>query len=334
MFYLVLSSVRFPADQFCWRPIAGVFALRFCAGPLFRAFFRKAFSARSFAGLSPWVIPRCTFRANFRMDGFHGLFREVVYSVLSGRWIFGSFFPGLSPCNFLQGRLQWELLRGAFFVRSFARVSSVQFSAGTFYLHCLVGSFYVLFLLCAFPVDLFAQLLSCSLSWGCFPWHSFAVEISIGSYPGDFPVRFFAVAFSARSFAEVFAARFFAGVFFTTAFRKLLPHSPLQGFSRGLFAGASLVLSFAWTVSNICSEGHFQCPLSPNIFQCNFFRAFSVRFFDGKISMGSIAGAFSVHSLMWRFYPALFCKGDIHKLLRGGNFRTIISSASFRALYR
>ena len=142
----------------------------------------------------------------------------------------------------------------------------MQFSAGTFYLHCLVGSFFVLFLVCAFPVDLFAQLLPCSLSRGCFPWHSYAVEISIGSYPGAFPVRFFAVALSARSLAEVLAARSFAGVFFTTAFRKLLPHSPLQGFYRGLFAGASLVLSFAWTVSNNCSEGRFHGPLSPNIF--------------------------------------------------------------------
>ena len=180
--YLVLYSVRFPADQFCWRLIAGDFALRFCAGPLFRAFFREAFSARSFAGLSPWVIPRCTFRANFRMDGFHGLFREVVYSVLSGGWIFGSIFSG-----------------------SF----SVQFFAG---------------------------------------------ETSIGA---------------------------FAWGFFCALFRK--------GF--------------------VCA-----------ILCRNFLPALFGRVF--------------LHSLMWSFYPALFCKGDIHKLLRGGYFRTIISSASFRALYR
>ena len=169
-FYLVLYSVRFPADQFCWRPIAGVFALRFCAGPLFRAFFREAFPARSFAGLSPWVIPRCIFRANFRMDGFHGLFREVVYSVLSGGWIFGSIFSGSFSVHFLQGRLQWEHLRGAFFVRSFARVSSVQFSAGTFYLHCLVGSFY-------------------TLSCGAFILHFSAREISISSFVGAISER-------------------------------------------------------------------------------------------------------------------------------------------------
>ena len=266
VFYLVLSSVRFPADQFCWRPIAGVFALRFCAGPLFRAFFRKAFLARSFAGLFPWVFPRCIVRANFRTDGFHGLFRGVVYSALSRGWIFGSIYYGSFSVHFFAGETSMGAFAGGFFVRSFERVSSVQFSAGTFYLHCLVGSFFVLFFVCAFPVELFAQLLPCSLSWGSFPWHSFAVEISIGSYPAAFPVRFFAVAFSARSFAEVFAAHFFSGAFFTTDFRKLLPHSPLQGFSRGLFAGASLVLPFAWTVSNICSEGRFQCPLSPNIF--------------------------------------------------------------------
>ena len=180
--FLVLSSVRFPADQFCWRLIAGVFALRFCAGPLFRAFFRKAFSARPFAGLSPWVIPRCIFSANFRMDGFHGLFRKVVYSVLSGGWIFGSIFSG-----------------------SF----SVQFFAG---------------------------------------------ETSMGA---------------------------FAGGFFCALFRK--------GF--------------------VCA-----------ILCRNFLPALFGRVF--------------LHSLMWSFYPALFCKGDIHKLLRGGYFRTIISSASFRAVYR
>ena len=100
------------------------------------------------------------------MDSFARSF--TVFSLGGGFLV--QFFTGLSPCNFLQGRLQWEHLRGAFFVRSFARVSSVQFSAGTFYLHCLVGSFY-------------------TLSCGAFILHFSAREISISSFVGAISER-------------------------------------------------------------------------------------------------------------------------------------------------
>ena len=50
--------------------------------------------------------------------------------------------------------------------------------------------------------------------------------------------------------------------------------------------------------------------------------------------MGSIAVAFSVASLTGPFYVALFCKGELHKLLRGDYFPTLFRSAFFRALLR
>ena len=104
------------------------------------------------------------------------------------------FFPGLSPCNCLQGRLQWEHLRGAFFVRSFARDSSVQFYAGFFYLHCLVGSFY-------------------TLSCGAFILHFSARQISISSFVGAISERYLAVPLSVRFIAELFPRLFCEGFF-------------------------------------------------------------------------------------------------------------------------
>ena len=257
LFGVVFCVPSFPGASSCvllsalFRALSGRSILlapyrrRFCLALLCRASFPRLLSQSFFGTLFCRAFPMGYSPVHLPCKLPHGRFpwtlsRVRLQCALSGVDFWFNFLPGLFPCNFLPGRLQWEHLRGLF-VRSFARVSSVRFFAGTFYPHSLVGSFFVLFFVCAFPLDLFAQLLPCSLSWGSFPWHSFAVEISIGSYPGAFPVRFFAVAFSARSFAEVFAARFFAGGFFTTAFRKLLPHSPLQGFSRGLLLLCSLL---------------------------------------------------------------------------------------------
>ena len=251
-------------------------------------------------GRFPWTLSRCRLQCSLsKVDFWFNFFRVYLRAIFSTGDFNGSICEG-------------------FFVRSFARVSSLRFSAGTFYLHCLVGSFFVLFFVCAFPMDFFAQLLPCSLSWGCFPWHSFAVEISIGSYPGAFTVRSsqwlfrhaLSQKFLQRALLQGFFSRPLSESFFRTLPRRVLP----VGFSQGHL---------------LCSPSHGRFPISfqrvvfsalchRKIFSATFSGAFSVRFFAGKISMGSIAGAFSAHSLMWSFYPALFCKGDIHKLLRGG----------------
>ena len=335
-FYLVLSSVRFPADQFCWRPIAGVFALRFLMQGLFSALsFAKLFwhaLSQGFSlgfGFSPVHLPCKLPQGRFPWT----LSRVRLQCALSGVDFWFNFLPGLFPCNFLPGRLQWEHLRGLF-VRSFARVSSVRFFAGTFYPHSLVGSFFVPFL-----YVLFLWTFSRSFFRALFRGAIFSGTLSQWRYRSAHTQEPFLCTSLQWLFWHALSQKFLQcaflkEIFFTTAFRKLLPHSPSQEFSRGLFTGASLVHLSHGRFPSIFRRVVFSALSCWRFFSAIFSGAFSVRFFAGKISMGSIAGAFSVHSLLGSLYHALFCNGDIHKLLRWGCFLTVFRSAFFHAVLR
>ena len=75
------------------------------------------------------------------MDGFNLLFRRVVFNALSRRRLFGAFFPGLPPCTFCQGIVQWApsrwpfrqvLSRGTYALHIFAKESSISSFVGLF----------------------------------------------------------------------------------------------------------------------------------------------------------------------------------------------------------
>ena len=228
VFYLVLSSVSFPADQFCWRLIAGVFALRFCARPLLRAFFRKAFSAHSFAGLSPWVIPRCTFRANFRMDGFHGLFREVVYSVLSAGWIFGSIFSGSFSVQFFAGKTSMGAFAGGFFCALFRKG-------------------FVCAILCRnFLPALFGRVFFRALFGMCFSRGPFRAAFTVLSFVGLFSLALFRSGDIDRLIPRSFSCALPRSGFFGTLFRRSFCRALFcRGFFHDRFQKASSALSSA-----------------------------------------------------------------------------------------
>ena len=115
--FLGLFLVRFFA--FCGCPIAGVFAVRFCAGVSFRVLLREAFLARSFAGPFPWDFSERIFRASLRQDGFYGLISRVVFSALSRGILFGTFFSGASSVHLFAFLVSMGSFARAFPVLSF-----------------------------------------------------------------------------------------------------------------------------------------------------------------------------------------------------------------------
>ena len=238
---------------------------------------------------------------------------------LSGLVFWFNFFRVYLRAIFCRGDFNGSIC-GGFFVRSFARVSSVPFSAGTFYLHCLVGPFFVLFFVCAFPVDFFLQLLLCSLSWGCFPWHSIAVELSIGSYPGIFLCAssqwFFWHALSQkflhRAFFQGFFSRPLSESFFRTLPRRDFPVGFWQGHLLCTLSHGRFPIIFQRVIFSALCHRRFLVQLFPGLSPCAFlpgrllwppprglFRytlscgAFILHFFAREISISSFVGAIS-----------------------------------------
>ena len=197
----------------------------------------------------------------------------------------------------------------------------------------------------------------------------FGVVFCVPSFPGASSCVLLSALIRALSGRSILLApyrrRFCLALLCRASFPRLLSQSFFGTlFCRAFLMGYSPVHlpcklphgRFPWTLS----RGRLQCSLWGVDFWFKFLRVFlraifCRRDFNGSICGGlfcalfrkgfvcailcrnflpALFGRVFLHSLMWSFYPALFCKGDIHKLLRGGYFRTIISSASFRALYR
>ena len=252
---------------------------------------------------------------------------------------------------------------------SFLGISSVNCFAWATYKGFFAGAFSVPSVARLFPRAFFRNGGIHGLIFSSFIrallWSGFLRALS----PRSFFVRLLSALFRAVSGRSILLApyrrRFCLALLCRASFPRLLSQSFFGTlFCRAFPMGYSPVHlpcelphgRFPWTLS----RGRLQCSLWGWIFGSIFSGSFSVQFFAGETSMGAFAGGFFcalfrkgfvcailcrnflpalfgrvfLHSLMWSFYPALFCKGDIHKLLRGGYFRTIISSASFRAVYR
>ena len=150
-------------------------------------------------GLFPGASSLQTSAWTVSMDAFAGSF-----TVLSlGGGFFVQFFPGLSPCNFCREDFKGSIC-GGFFVRSLARVSSVRFSAGNFYLHCLVGYFFVLFFCMCFSRGLFRSAFSMPSFVGLF---SLALFRS-GDIDQLIPRRFFCALLRSGFFYTLFRRSF------------------------------------------------------------------------------------------------------------------------------
>ena len=227
-------------------------------------FFGVVFCVPSFPGASSCVLlsafrrafsGRSILLARYRRQFCLALLCRASFPRLHSQSFFGTLFCRASPMGYSPVHLPRKLPHGRF---------PWTLSRGR--LQCSLGGW------------IFGSFFS-----GSFSEQFFAGQTSMGAFAGGFFCALFR-----RSFCSVLFCRFF----FTTAFRKILPHSPLQEFSRGLFAGASLVLSFAWTVSNICSEGRFQCPLSPNIFSAIFSGLSPCAFLLGRFLWAPSRGLF------------------------------------------
>ena len=119
--FLVLLSVRFSAETFCVCPIAGVSAVRICTGAFNRVLFCEAFSARAFARLFRGIFHGCIFFAHFSMDGFHGVFRTVIFRLLSRGKHFGAIFLEAFSVHFFAGEISMDSFTGPFHSAIFCR---------------------------------------------------------------------------------------------------------------------------------------------------------------------------------------------------------------------
>ena len=252
---------------------------------------------------------------------------------------------------------------------SFLGISSVNCFAWATYKGFLRGLFPCHLLRGCFPGLSFATEVSMGSSSVALSVRFFGVVFSVPSFPGASSCVLLSALFRAFSGRSILLApyrrRFCLALLCRASFPRLLSQSFFGTlFCRAFPMGYSPVHlpcelphgRFPWTLS----RGRLQCYLWGVDFWFNYFRVFLRAIFcrggfNGSICGGlfcalfrkgfvcailcrnflpALFGRVFLHSLMWSFYPALFCKGDIHKLLRGGYFRTIISSASFRAVYR
>ena len=243
-FACTLSQGLFPV-----RPFARVFSVCFAAQVFVcpqsrdysRTLFRMAFPVGSLTGISclnffcrafPMVFPRCIFRANFRMDGFHGLFRWVAYSALSRGWFFGSIFSGSISVQFFAGKTSMRAFAGAF---------CALFLKG-----------FVCAILCRnFLPALFGRVFFRALFCMCFSRGLFLAAFTVLSFLGLFSLALFRSGVINRFIPRNFFCALLRSGFFGTLFRRSFCTVLFcRGFFHDRFQKASSALSlagiFAW----------------------------------------------------------------------------------------
>ena len=365
--------MRFIAEPNFGCPIAGVFAVRFCAGVSFRALLPEAFLARSFAGPFPWVFPEGIFRASLREDGFYGLFRRFVFIALSRGKLFDAIF-------FEAGELSMDYFTVDVEVRSFTG----PFRSAIFCRGELHGLFCEAFFPCVFlqgllSVPSMAVFVLYGLSQGfyrrlilrhVFREHSFGWTNLVGFFVGAFSMFSF-VGLLSRAilcrgdvhvliFSSVFSS-LSSNVFLRALFRR--------DFFRALFCKAFFVRFSAEPFSVHTFAGFLPCalcrgllpsPLSGNIFGTLFRRDFPlslfpgaspvnffawmvpIDFFAGSFSLGSLVGGFLVHSFpglspftlpQWRV-PWALSEEPFHVPYPSVPLRALFRRGFFRAVFR
>ena len=126
-------------------------------------------------GFSNGFFYRCNFRAKFRIVGFPGPFRRVVFRALSRVKLFGAFFLEPPAFIFSHGRFPWALSLGLFWyalswvshlLNSFAAEVFMSSFAGAFFLHFFVEALLRNIFRRASSACSFASVLPWALSWG------------------------------------------------------------------------------------------------------------------------------------------------------------------------
>ena len=215
--FLGILSVRFIAEPCFGCPIAGAFAVRFCTGAFSRVLFCEAFSARAFARLFRGILYGCIFLAHFSIDGFHGVFRTVVFRLLSRGKHFGAIFFEASFVHFFAGEISMSFFCEAFFPCLFCRgfftcplsqfffcmvfrkAFTVEYSPGTSSVNSFGWTILVRFFVGAFSMFSFVGLLSRAIL--C---RGDVHDLILSSVFGPFPCNVFLRALFPRGFCMPF----------------------------------------------------------------------------------------------------------------------------------